>query len=201
MTLNTFLATWDGVRAENRFNRALIVLLALLSIGLAMSLTLVERTVVLVPPALEHAVTIARDAASREAHEAWALYVAELIGNVTPSNADFLLSALDPLLAADLRQDVMRVLQAQVAEIKREQVSMSFQPRELSHDPGNQNIYVTGKHVTMGPGAQPVSIERTYVLRIVFRNYRPRLTHLEVYPGAPRLSTQPVAAAPPGPTS
>jgi hypothetical protein len=40
---------------------------------------------------LEGEVTVARASASQEVRDAWALFVAELLGNVTPTNADFLI--------------------------------------------------------------------------------------------------------------
>ncbi|WP_295445153.1 TraE/TraK family type IV conjugative transfer system protein [uncultured Thiodictyon sp.] len=191
MTLQRFLSTWDGVNRENRFNRLFILLLIAANIALAVTLIQTDRTVVLVPPTLEHEVTIGRNSASQEAKDVWALFVVELLGHVTPSNANFLITALDPLLAAAIRQEVLKVLDEQTTAIKRENVSLSFEPGAITHDPKNDNIYITGKHVTTGPGAQPVAIERTYVLRIIFQNYRPRVAYLDVYPGPARLSTEP----------
>ena len=186
MKLHDLLATWDGAHRENRFNRVAIVLLAIVNIALAVTVNQTDRTVVLVPPVLDGEVTLARNSASQEVKDAWALFVAELLGNVTPINAEVLTKALDPLLAPALRQDVLRVLDSQIGEIKREKISLSFQPRSISRDAGSDTLYVTGNHITRGPAAQPVAVERTYAIRIGFRQYRPVITYLDVYPGAPR---------------
>ena len=129
MNLQRFLATWAGLTLENRVNRLIILLLIGVNCVLAVTINQTDRTVVLVPPVLEGEVSVARSSASREVREAWALFVAELLGNVTPTNADFLTKALEPLLAPALRVDVLRVLDAQVAEIRREKVSLAFEPR------------------------------------------------------------------------
>lgn len=198
VNLQRFLSTWDGVKRENRVNRVFIGLLIIANIGLAIALNQADRTVVLVPPVLNSEITIGRTTASQEAKDVWALFVVELLGHVTPTNAGFLVKALDPLLAADIRQEVLKLLDTQTAAIKRENVSLSFEPAAIAHDPQNENIYITGRHVTSGPGAQPVTIERTFVVRIVVQNYRPRVAYLDVYPGPARLSTDP--AKPPAPS-
>ena len=194
MNLQHLLATWDGTHRENRFNRVVILLLVGVNIALAVTVHQADRTVVLVPPVLDGEVTLARIAASQEVKDAWALFVAELLGNVTPRNAEVLTKALDPLLAPALRQDVLRVLDSQISEIKREKISLSFQPRAISRDAGSDTLYVTGTHITSGPAAQPVAIERTYAIRIGFHHYRPVIRYLDVYPGPPRTS----ASTPPG---
>jgi len=187
MNLQRFLATWAGLTLENRVNRVIILLLIGVNCVLAVTINQTDRTVVLVPPVLEGAVSVARSSASQEVRDAWALFVAELLGNVTPTNAEFLIKALEPLLSPALRVDVLRVLDAQVAEIRREKVSLAFEPRAVTRDPASGTIYITGTHVTSGPAAKPVSTARTYALRIEFKNYRPVVVFLDSYPGEPRV--------------
>lgn len=190
MNLSAFLTTWRGTQLENRISRLVILALAAAVFVLTLMLGRVERTVVLVPPEITGPVEIARDSASREAQEAWALYVAELLGNVTPQTGEFLIQVLEPLLAASLRRDVMEVLSDQVEEIRRERVSMRFEPREIAYEEASQTVYVSGFHTTEGPGGMPIKAERTYEVRVSYRNYRPLVTHLDVYPGAPRTPAE-----------
>ena len=162
-------ATAGIMHAMNPIDLPMVILLLVgVNIALAVTVHQADRTVVLVPPVLDGEVTLARNAASQEVKDAWALFVAELLGNVTPRNAEVLTKALDPLLAPALRQDVLRVLDSQISEIKREKISLSFQPRAISRDAGSDTLYVTGTHITSGPAAQPVAIERTYAIRIGF---------------------------------
>ena len=87
MKLGQFLESWRIVQAENRLHR--IVLLGLIvTNGLsALAALRTERAVVLVPPNLDKEVEITRNTASSELKESWGLYLAELLGNVTPTNA------------------------------------------------------------------------------------------------------------------
>ncbi|MEA3641201.1 MAG: TraE/TraK family type IV conjugative transfer system protein [Lamprobacter sp.] len=190
MNLNTLTQTWRGINRENRFHRLAVALLLLTNLLTLAALLRADRTVVLVPPILEGEVNVARDRASREVKEAWAIYVAELLGNVGARSADFIQHALEPLLAPPLRAAVMEVIGEQVDAIKRERVSMHFSPSALSYDPTIDTHYITGHQVSVGPGAQPVRHQRTFEVRVSFRHYRPVITHLDVYPGTPRQPEQ-----------
>ena len=88
MTLADFLATWRGLTLENRLHRLAVLGLIGTNLITAVALLRADHTVVLVPPVLEGQVSVARESASQEVKEAWALYVAELLGNVSPSSAE-----------------------------------------------------------------------------------------------------------------
>jgi conjugal transfer pilus assembly protein TraE len=193
MTLAGFLATWRGLTLENRLHRLALLGLVATNLTTAVALVRTERTVVLVPPILEGEVRIAREQASQEVKEAWALYVAELLGNVSPATAAFLEQALDPILAPALRRPVLDVLAAQVHEIQRERVSMSFQPRAVVYEAGSDTLFVTGQQTTTGPAGKPVIRQRTYELRVGFANYRPVIRHLDVYSDPPRTADRQAA--------
>jgi conjugal transfer pilus assembly protein TraE len=186
MDYQTLTRTWRGINRENRFHRIAVALLLATNLLTLLALVRADRTVVLVPPILEGQVNVARDSASREVKEAWAVYVAELLGNVGAGSADFIQRTLEPLLAPALRRAVLKVIGAQVEAIKRERVSMSFSPSGLSYEEASDTFYVTGMQVSSGPAAQPVRHQRTFEVRVGFRHYRPVITHLDVYPGSPR---------------
>jgi conjugal transfer pilus assembly protein TraE len=182
-----FLRTWQGTQVEIRVLRLLAAGLLLTNLAAAWALANVDKTVVLVPPTLGGEVQIARDSASREVREAWALYVAELLGNASPGTADFLQKAIEPLLASKLRQGVVAAIAEQVSEIKRERISIDFAARSVAEDPQTGRLYVSGTQTTTGPGGNPKIQPRTYEVQVEFRNYRPVVTHLEAYADAPRV--------------
>ena len=189
MTLADFLATWRGLPLENRLHRLAVLGLIGSNLITAVALLRADHTVVLVPPVLEGQVSVARESASQEVKEAWALFVAELLGNVSPSSAEFIQKAVDPLLAPSLRRPVLEVMAAQIREIQRERVSMSFNVRAIAYDPPTDRVFVTGVQTTSGPGGKPVARTRTrtYELIVGFAHYRPVVRHLDVYPDEPRV--------------
>jgi conjugal transfer pilus assembly protein TraE len=181
MTLTRFRQTWQSLVAENRFHRGLLLGLLVTNLLTLMALLQAERTVVLVPPILEQQVNVAREAASQEVKEAWGLFVTELLGNVTPNNAPFLHQTLEPLLSPGLRREVAQVLEAQVAELRRDRVSVRFSPETIQFDPATDRVRVSGKQVVTGPGADPVTRPRSYEIGVMFRNYRPVITYMDAY--------------------
>lgn len=190
MKLSEFLNTWRGVSLENRISRLALAILSAAVLLQAWQIGRVERTVVLIPPQLSGPVDLSRNSASREAREAWALYVAQLLGNVTPATGEFMMQTLEPLLAGNLRRMLLDLIADQLEDIRREDVSMRFEPREVAYEENTQTVYISGTHTTEGPGAAPVKAQRTYEVRVDYSNYRPLVTHLDVYPGAPQRPSQ-----------
>jgi conjugal transfer pilus assembly protein TraE len=199
VTLSDFLATWCGLTLENRLHRLAVLGLIGTNLITAVALLRADHTVVLVPPVLEGQVSVARESASQEVKEAWALFVGELLGNVSPSSAEFIQKAVNPLLAPSLRRPVLEVMAEQVREIQRERVSMSFNVRAIAHDPPTDKVFVTGVQTTSGPGGKPVARTRTYELIVGFAHYRPVIRHLDVYPEEPRVGER-TNSVPPEPT-
>jgi len=182
--------------------RTLFRALGLAALMASASLHAADDPGIALPPVLEGQVSVARESASREVKEAWALFVAELLGNVSPSSAEFIQRAVDPLLAPALRRPVLEVMAEQVREIQRERVSMSFNVRAIAYDPPTDKVFVTGIQTTSGPGGKPVARTRTYELIVGFAHYRPVIRHLDVYPEEPRvgdkarpLPTEPIDAS------
>jgi conjugal transfer pilus assembly protein TraE len=191
MDVRTLTRTWRGITAENRFHRLVVATLLVTNLLTLLALARADRTVVLVPPILEGQVNIARDSASREVKEAWAIHVAGLLGNVGADSADFIRTALEPLLAPALRREVLAVIGEQVEAIKRERVSMHFSPNALGYEEASDTFFITGMQVSAGPGAEPVRRQRPFEVRVGFRHYRPVISRLDVYTGGPRNQDQP----------
>ena len=153
MTLVRFRQTWQWLVAENRFHRGILIVLLGTNLLTLIALLQAERTVVLVPPILEGQVNVARDSASQDVKEAWALFVTELLGNVTPTNAPYLRKTLEPLLSPGLRRVIAESLDAQVEALRRDQVSVRFEPRSIHYDAARDRVLVSGKQISTGPAA------------------------------------------------
>ena len=181
MTLTRFRQTWQTLVAENRFHRGILFALLTTNLLTLIALLQAERTVVLVPPILEQLVNVARETASQAVQEAWGLFVTELLGNVTPTTAPFLRQTLEPLLSPALRREIAEVLETQVAELRRDRVSVRFTPETIQFDPATDRVRVSGKQILTGPGADPITRPRHYEVQVMFRHYRPIITYLDAY--------------------
>jgi conjugal transfer pilus assembly protein TraE len=145
-----------------------------------------ERSIILVPPSLTQEVEVTRSQASSEFKESWGLFLAELLGNTTPANADFLKTAVEPLLAPDIYRSVLDAMSDQIKAIKMDRVAISFTPRHVDYEAETNKVFVSGELKSQGPSSKPDVKPRTYEFIIAIKNYRPRLEYIDVYPDSPR---------------
>ncbi|MDD2744821.1 MAG: TraE/TraK family type IV conjugative transfer system protein [Rhodocyclaceae bacterium] len=199
MRLSDFLQTWDGHETENRFSRVIIIGLLVICVITSLAAWRTERSIILVPPTLNQEVEVTRSAASSEFKESWGLFLAELLGNTTPANADFLKVAIEPLLAPDIYRTVLDAMTDQIKAIKMDRVAISFTPRHVDFEAETNKVFVSGELKSQGPSSKPDIKPRTYEFIIAIKNYRPRLEFIDVYPDAPRtlerLKAQPAQPA------
>ena len=91
--------------AQHRLLLVMLGVLAVMTVALAaMGVALVrrEQIVVVAPPQLDAAVAIGRSSAGVDYKRAWALFVAETLGDITPANQAFMRSTLERLVSQPL---------------------------------------------------------------------------------------------------
>lgn len=186
MHLKNFNRSWGATLKASAIKDVLIVALlvtnALAVIGWFRS----EETVVLVPFTLTESAEVSASTASKSYKEAYALAVAELVGNVTPGNADFVLQRIGDILSPDVYREVKERVSEQIADIKADSLSVSFEPRQVIHEPETDKIFVFGRFKSVGPSGEPRSFMRTYELRVAMRFGRPWVTEFVPYAGNPK---------------
>jgi len=185
MKLNDFMASWAAVQGENRMHRYLVAGLLLTNTLTAVAVLGTDPTVILLPPQMQNEVELSRRDASSTLKESWALYLAELMGNVTPANGEFIEKSIGPLLSPGIYREVSEALAEQIRALKIDRVAISFKPKQVLYEKETDKVFVTGDHVTQGPNSHPEIKGRTYEFRILFRNYRPLLDSIDVYADEP----------------
>ena len=118
MNLSDYLKTWEGCRAENRWGRMALAVLACAVVGLSLLLWRKDTVVVIEPFTLNSEATITRDSASRSYMEAWGFALSELLGNVTPSTVDFIKKRIGPLLAPKIYSETIASIDIQARQIR-----------------------------------------------------------------------------------
>lgn len=186
MNLNNLLETWNGTQSENKFLRLVAGGLTIACMILTVSLVNKDQMVVLVPPNLKEEVQISKNSADAETKKAWGLYVAQLIGNVTPANADFVAEVIEPLLHPRIYKSVRENLAFQIESLKLERVSLTFTPRSVAYEPESDRVYVNGTLLSAGLGDAEERTNRTYEMEIDINSFRPLITFLDVYKGGIR---------------
>lgn len=186
MELKQLLNSWHGTQLENKWMRLLLLLLCVSNLLLVFFMATKTTPVILVPPNITEEVKISKNQADAETKKAWGLYVAQLIGNVTPGNADFVAEVIEPLLHPRIYKSVRENLAFQIESLKLERVSLSFTPRSVSYEPASDRVFVSGQLISAGMGDAEERSNRTYELEISIDRFRPMITYLDVYKGGVR---------------
>jgi len=145
-----------------------------------------DQRVVIQPYTLIDEAWIEQSAASSEYMEAMGLFFANLLGNVTPANLQFIKSRLDPMLAAQVRQPVMEALEDQSTLIITEAVVITFTPRAVIYERDSGKVFVSGRSRTEGSTGAIKDEAVTFEFGFAVDNYLPRLTSLNNYVGKPK---------------
>lgn len=189
MLKSVFEDTFDGMRGENKFLRLSIVALMVLMVVQFWSTASKDEVVAIVPPTMSEKGWVSQTDSSSTYSDAWVLYVAMMLGNVTPDNAEVVKSAIGPILDPEIYQNVMTVLSDQIQSIRKDRVSMAFQPDKVLRDSEKPNLfYVTGRAVTEGPTGEKSRTARTYEVELSIKDFKPVIEWLSTYTGAPRTA-------------
>lgn len=186
MELAKFLKTWEGTQAENKWGRLLIAGLIVVNGILGAKLLFTTPVVTMQPPTLDSEAWVAREQSSQSYQEAWALYLAVQLGNVTPGSVPLLKEWLGPLLAPDVYADVISAIEVQAIQIQNDRVSMRFEPRAVAHEPSTGKTFVYGHSYVIGINGNEQRSERTYEFVVNISRYLPTLTYIDTYGDKPR---------------
>ena len=185
MNLGHFKKNWAQAMRDNAGKNIIIAALVIANLCAVVGWFNTEKTVVLVPPMHDERLEISVTQASVGYKKAWALTVSELAGNVTPGNADLVLKALGDLLSPSAYRTIASELAAQVNDIKRDSLTVSFEPRQILYEPPTQKVFVTGQFSSKGVSGSPIEAVRTYELTVDIRFGRPWITSFKPYAGMP----------------
>lgn len=179
----------EGTRAENAFFKKVIIGLVIINAVLVVGVISRDTVVVVTPPGMTEQAWLDSTAAADSFTEAWALYVASVVGNVKPATAGMIRQTLEPLLDSSIYQDVINVVEEQVSQIRRDRVTLSFEAKEVLREKDNPNkFFVVGKSVMTGPNGKPDRTNVTYEVELHIKNYRPIITYIGTYSGGPKTA-------------
>jgi conjugal transfer pilus assembly protein TraE len=165
------------------FIAALLVIVFVLG-----SLLFRKETIVTIQPfTLTDEAWVAKDNASTGYKESWGFALAQLLGNVTPASVDFIKQRIEGLLSPAIYSDVINILEVQARQIKRDGVTMRFEPRFVEYEPESNKVFVYGYSYTKGLSNDiEKRDERTYEFKIQVSNYLPVINYVNTYSDRPR---------------
>lgn len=171
-----------------------------LVVFMMMDRVLSERErVALVPPFLNERITVSWNSASEGYYKSWGLYFAVLIGNITPSNVDFVTDILSTFLDEKIYTSVKPKLIALSQDpIFRESGGASvFAPGHIAFEPETSKVFVPGTMtMTSYAKAQPELKNVVYEFAIYIKDGVPKISYLDSYEGVQPRTLKWMAANP-----
>ena len=147
MNLKNYLKSWEGTQNENKWGRMFIaglIVAVLVLIGMLAN----KQTIVTIQPfTLHDEAWVTEDDSSQGYKEAWGFALAQLFGNVTPSNVGFIKDRIDRLLSPAIYNDVINVLEMQSQQIRNDRVSIRFEPRFVERKGLRLRLFVYQRYV------------------------------------------------------
>lgn len=188
MTFNDARDTWRGMTLR-AWGMQLVIVFQMLVIGvLAYSLSQAERTIVFAPSLADEETFVTKSQASITYWENFSMMTSTLLGNLQPGNVDFVISRLRELVAPEAYRAVMDMATKEFDEIQKQSLSLHFEPMRIIYDQPLDTYFVHGRQHVILPSGRPRTQELTYEMRWRLENYRPRLIHVDTYPGEPRTT-------------
>ena len=185
MTLTKFKQTYNGIVSENNFHRLIIVVLIIFLLIAMVGWLSNQQSTVLVPPTLNEKAEISNKAASSSYKKSWAQYISGLLGNVTPGNSEFVFTSIQSILSPDVYNNVKNGMNSEVEMMKRDGVTVSFQPRQISYEESTNKCFVTGRTSISAATGEISAFDRVYEVEVSIKYGQPLITYLDSYIGTP----------------
>lgn len=188
MNFMKFRQTWaNTVGQKNAFQVTTLALTATV-VMLSILLFTKDKTIVLVPPVINESVELSQKTAASGFKKTWGLYLAGLIGNVKPGNADLIVTELQSLMRPDVLQAFKSALAQQLEQIRRDQLSVEFEATQIYYEKESDRVFVLGKSNITGPLGKSGKFQRVFEFGIEVKSFAPVVTFLDTYEGDPHTT-------------
>lgn len=184
MNYKLFVKSYQGLRITAVFLFTVTLLLSISCVFLSLKVFNYSETVVLVPPHLNERVKVALNKSDIGYKKSWGLFFAELLGNATPSNIDFIKESLNNMLSPDVYNEFSAKLEEQILNFKREHLTQRFEPSLVIYDEVLDKVFVTGRSAIQGPSGNEIFSMRTFEFGFEFENFKPMLTYIDTFEGS-----------------
>lgn len=181
--MTDWFKTREGALTENRWGRIIILIQGVVILVMAFGMANQRQAVVLVPPTLEERSSVQARQADAEIKTAWALYIAKMLGNVTPSSSQFLVENMSRYLSPRMYRSVIEGIDAQAQILRQEQITLQFIPTVARFEPEINRVVVSGELIERGLRNAERRSVRTYEMGFIVRNYKVLLDSMRVMEG------------------
>ena len=181
-----FWHSYNGLKQTRFILEIMLLPTVVANVVLAITLFSHRDAVRLVPPHLNDEVKIISGKSTESYTRAWGLFLAELIGNISPRNIEFVQKSLEPMISPGVYRQITDILNVQSQQIMVDHISITFEPKSVTYEKETNLVFVTGQSQIKGPTGTPRIFLRTYEFEITMDGFRPMLKWIEMYEGNPR---------------
>jgi conjugal transfer pilus assembly protein TraE len=186
MKWGIFKNHWDSTKRANFYLLGAVAMLSVSNVMLGARLATLHERVVLTPPRFTKQLEVGYNSANREFYKAWALYAAELVGNLTPANAAFVANGIGKLVSPKVYPSIKNAILIERAQEVQYHVVTSFEARQAIWQPATSTVFVTGwQHQITPSGTYTASNVETYQINIHIVEGQPVITGFQLYSGIP----------------
>jgi len=143
-----------------------------------------KQVVILTPPEIREKLAISTNTASEPYFKEMALYLTQLVGNLSPNTVDFAIKVFSSYLDPSIYEAVSDSLEEVAEMIKRKQTAMAFYPQKIGRV--GDTWYVVGELYRFGT-AQKTQIRQgglvTYEIKFKVRSFRLYVTSFKQVSG------------------
>ena len=183
------------IPALKRYNTAInvSVLLSIAVVALALSNVFLIREVnkrlitqVVIPPNFTEQISMRGQEVSESFQTAWAIFVAEKIGNISSSRMTLTVKVIQKMIPESAWESVHKEMKLQLSRLQIRKIEEKYAATDVSFDPTTNIVWVTGEKETKSIRTGKTNSELwTFEVKIVAQNGFPKIIHLQQYPGSP----------------
>lgn len=178
------------MKNEILYSRIVIVIGSIILLILVCALSSKNSIITITPYTLSSETWITNNNGSRSYKEAWGLFFAQELGNITPETVGFIEKRIGPLLSPKIFSQFMSVLNNQASHIREDRVTLRFEPKSVVFEEETNKVFVTGYIYTKSVSGKEEHEIRTYEFIINIGNYLPILESIQLYRDQPRTKKQ-----------
>lgn len=143
-----------------------------------------HERIVIVPAGLSTKATLEWTSADASYYKAFGLFIATLIGNITPHNVKFVSDALSPYMGSAVYSDVRKRLLsiAETEQFRDSAAATRFIPASVVYEPDTHKVFVQGQMI-ITTAVSSKQNELVYEMTLVMRNGQPTVDNITSYEG------------------
>jgi conjugal transfer pilus assembly protein TraE len=169
-------------------NGVLLLVASLASVAsfmLSMKISSMHERVVVTPPHVTERMEIGWDSANQEYYKTFGLYLAGLIGNISPKNADFIIESLSGFIDSTIYSEVRTKLRAVTSDpaFIDSGTFTYFQANSVVYEADKNKVFVIGDLMTGSAARQARGQPIVYEFVITIKDGRPFVKSVNNYSG------------------